>query len=248
MPLLLDALLLVLLLAGLHVALQRHAREQRSGWQRALLDRRAFLLCALALALTAVKVSEDVLNAESGEFDHAVMLSLHAHAGPELLRVFEWITDTASFRGALLLAATASLFMLRIGCVFSAGLITLSTSAGAGVVWLLKTLVGRERPALWETQWYWGSSFPSGHTLVAAALAVALVMSVRRHWPAWQRLSLLLASTWVLLVGVSRLALGVHWPTDVIAAACMGALLALTLAMVLEAALGTREGRTSDEG
>ncbi|MGW1342075.1 phosphatase PAP2 family protein [Kribbella sp. NPDC002412] len=89
-------------------------------------------------------------------------------------------------------------------------------TAGVGVVWavnpLLKELVGRSRPDLWplppDVSEY---SFPSGHAANTAALVGALVLMVRRL-PV-----VLLGAAVLLLVGWSQLALGRHYPTDILA-------------------------------
>lgn len=89
--------------------------------------------------------------------------------------------------------------------------------AGIGVVWavnpLLKELVGRSRPDLWplpaDVSAY---SFPSGHAANTAALVGALVLIVRRGLPA-----VLLGAALLLVVGWAQLALGRHYPSDVLA-------------------------------
>ncbi len=89
--------------------------------------------------------------------------------------------------------------------------------AGVGVVWavnpLLKQLVGRSRPDLWplppDVSEY---SFPSGHAANTAALVGALVLILHRRLPA-----VLLGAAVLLAVGWSQLALGRHYPTDVLA-------------------------------
>jgi membrane-associated phospholipid phosphatase len=101
---------------------------------------------------------------------------------------------------------------------------------GVGLPWLvtalLKRAIGRGRPELFETSGLLGlhpnwsewtqQSFPSGHATTAFALAVVLgFLAPRWLWPA-----LALAAA----VGVSRVGLGVHYPSDVLAGAIVGGL------------------------
>ncbi|MCJ7452217.1 MAG: phosphatase PAP2 family protein [Steroidobacteraceae bacterium] len=113
-------------------------------------------------------------------------------------------------------------------------LITASVTSSAIVVYVVKMISGRARPALWSSDWYWGSSFPSGHTLVVTAFAIAASICVGRMWPAGHKVALSVAFLWISLIALSRLVQGVHWPTDVLAAACIGACLPLAMAVVLE--------------
>lgn len=88
-----------------------------------------------------------------------------------------------------------------------------------GVTGWLKVFVGRPRPAellqgLGVTIAESGSSFPSGHATVACAVAAAL--SIR--WPKGKVIWWSVAA----LVGLSRIALGLHWPSDVAAGALIG--------------------------
>jgi len=113
-------------------------------------------------------------------------------------------------------------------------LIAASVISGSIVIYVVKVAVGRIRPTLWETELYWGSSFPSGHTLAVAAFAIAVAVCVGRIRPAAYRLTLSIAILWISLVALSRLVLGVHWPTDVLVAACIGAFLPLVISVALE--------------
>ena len=87
---------------------------------------------------------------------------------------------------------------------------------------------------LWETQSYWGSSFPSGHTLSSAAFATGAALCLARIWPRVATLARATALSWIGLVALSRLVLGVHWPSDVLAALCLGVLIPLSLSVVFD--------------
>jgi undecaprenyl-diphosphatase len=100
-----------------------------------------------------------------------------------------------------------------------------ATLALAGILtFALKSAFDRERPfrshdIIEQLSEGGSSSFPSGHTLETFALATALALSFRRKWigvPAF---------LWAMLVGYSRMALGVHFPSDVLGGCLLGILL-----------------------
>jgi undecaprenyl-diphosphatase len=136
------------------------------------------------------------------------------------------LTGSANFLVPLTaLVAIALIFMRRRA---EASMMVASVAIAAALVYAIKSLVQRDRPSLWETQWYWGSSFPSGHTLAVAAFATAAALCLIRA----RGHAVLVSSTafaWIALVALSRLELGVHWPTDVLVAACMGCFVPLSL-------------------
>ena len=106
----------------------------------------------------------------------------------------------------------------------------LGMSTGVLLVELIKQTVARERPNIvpWAVpdSTITSLSFPSGHAS-NNALFIVLVLPILATVVQNKRLWWLLASTgfmWVLAMGVSRIYLGVHWPTDVIAGWCIGGL------------------------
>jgi undecaprenyl-diphosphatase len=225
---------LVLVVACLFVALRVYARHWQPTWSVPLQRRRRATVWALVVAVLATKVTEDVLGGESGPIDTAVLTFIRAHVPDAVTGPFETITLTGSARVLVPLVSLTTLVLLAAQRRFEAVLLVASTLGGAAIVYVVKTLVGRARPDLWPAQWYWGSSFPSGHTLVVAAFATAAALSLARIRPAMRDWAVGAAIVWVLLVGLSRLVLGVHWPTDVLAAACIGATLPLGLSLAFD--------------
>jgi len=87
----------------------------------------------------------------------------------------------------------------------------------------LKHIVQRERPAVLQLTHFGGYSFPSGHTAAAAACWAAIALVIAHHWPRrWRRLAGTIAIAITCAVAASRVLLGVHWLTDVIAGAITG--------------------------
>ena len=93
---------------------------------------------------------------------------------------------------------------------------------GLGVVgsiasaWLLKFLISRPRPPeMFHLVTSYGASFPSAHSMYAATLA-CLAIFLSRPFPA-HRYVVCIAILWMLMMGISRVYLGVHFPSDVLA-------------------------------
>ena len=229
-----DATKLALIVAGLYFALGAYVRRKQPAWSGPREKRRLVIVWLLVLAVSAIKVSEDVLGGESGPIDEAILLFIRGHVPTTLTGFFEGVTFTGSFRVLFPLATGATIALLCARRRFEALLLATSVISAATVVYVVKAAVGRARPALWETEWYWGSSFPSGHTLVVAAFAIAAALCISRIWPAAREFALSIAILWICLVALSRLVLGVHWPTDVLVAACIGASLPLAMSVALE--------------
>jgi len=229
-----DIVKLALIAACLYFVLGAYVHRKQPAWS-AFLDKRRFgVLLLLVLAVIAIKVSEDVVRGESGPVDELVLQFIHTHVPAALIGFFEAVTLTGSGYVLFPLSIVIVVALLFARRRFEALLLAVSVVSGGIVMHVLKVFVGRTRPALWETEWYWGSSFPSGHTLLVAAFAAAVAIVVTRIWPRMRIFAMLIAAVWVFSVAISRLVLGVHWPTDVLAAACIGAFLPLAVSIALE--------------
>ena len=150
-------------------------------------------------------------------------------------------TGAVAILGGLALVATVLLW--RSGTRLAVALVpTVAFSVAAAAVVITKTVVGRSRPpASLHLVSESDASFPSGHTTDSAAVlvAIALVLAVfvlRR--PIMRVGSIVAAAVLSGAIGTSRLVLGVHWPTDVLAGWALG--ISIAIAVATSAALLAR--------
>lgn len=226
-----DIAKLSLFIVCAYALLGAYARRRRPQWTEHLTKRRLAVLGILTLAVGCIKLIEDVVAKESGPVDEAILRFVRDHVPAALNGVFEVVTFSGSARFLMPVAVLAAAALLLARRRFEAVLVSASVITATLVVLGMKAIVGRARPALWDVQWYWGSSFPSGHTLSTAAFATAAALCVARIRPRAGTLAMALALLWTGLVAVSRLVLGVHWPSDVLAATCLGTFIPLLISM-----------------
>lgn len=183
------------------------------------------LTACLVLSLAAfAHLVEDYLTGDPiVRWDVRFALWLHEHASHPLVRFFDVVTLAGN--GAVLI-----LVVLAIGIVFlrrarpnDAGVLVLALGGAAVVNGLLKLVFHRERPELSfvHLDTY---SFPSGHAAVSSATFATLAYLLGRRFTSTRaRLSLALATVVaVCLVGFSRLYLGAHYLSDVLAGISFG--------------------------
>lgn len=129
--------------------------------------------------------------------------------------------------GIVIVPVAMVIWLLALRRPWAAGFSLVAAIVSAAVVQLLKTLFDRARPELMLVASDEGS-FPSGHVANAATIAVvvALVFGLGsdRRWWIW-----LVALGYVVAMALSRTYLGVHWLTDTIGGALIGAGIAVAL-------------------
>jgi undecaprenyl-diphosphatase len=175
------------------------------------------LLAVLAFAGIATLVAEGVTQ----RVDDAVLLWLNARATPDLDALALEVTALGSGFVIWMLVLIASVFLWTTRHRYSAVLLWVALLGGALLNSLLKSLFDRPRPDLfeWRTPYAGHSSFPSGHSMTAMTVYATLAYLIVRLEPSRRvrRLTLGVFALVVLMVGVSRLYLGVHYPSDVLA-------------------------------
>jgi membrane protein DedA with SNARE-associated domain/membrane-associated phospholipid phosphatase len=216
------------------------ALRRRYGSQLGFLARRFSPQGALGLSLTvglaAVVgfgwlfggITEDVIKGdELAARDSPVAAWLAEHRVGWLTATMRAITQLGSLRLiAPLVALTALLLLVRARRPDAAALLVTAVTGASLLVVLVKLLIGRARPegggmlVLVDS-----SSFPSAHSAQAVATYGALAYLAGRAAPRWgQRVAAWTTATLIaLLVGFSRLYLGVHWLSDVLGGYALGA-------------------------
>ena len=206
----------------------------------------------LAMALFAHLAGAVVAGAPITHFDAAVAEWLHVHArqGGALRDALLVVTHLHSTPGALAIAACAGLWMYRRGHRYWA--IALATGVPGGMLLnvALKHTFERARPHFEEPILTLTTySFPSGHTMAATVLYGLLACYFARYARSWgaRLLPFVLAALMIGLVAFSRMYLGAHYLTDILAALAEGCgWLAICIGAV--ATLERRQARAGQEG
>ena len=168
--------------------------------------------------------------------DHGLLYGLNQGRVPAVTSFMVAISTLGgTFPLAIMTCVVAGICFAKSSLRFRGFATLLGMSAGVLWVELIKQTVARERPNIvpWAVpdSTITSLSFPSGHAS-NNALFIVLVLSILATVVQNKRLWWLLASTgfmWVLAMGVSRIYLGVHWPTDVIAGWCIGGLIGMSV-------------------
>ena len=155
-------------------------------------------------------------------WEHDLLQAVHriemSPIADRILLILPWFGTNITL---LPLSVVAAIWLVHRGrprlaihlLVLQVGTLTLSA--------VLKELYDRPRPTLWEHrgQFAW-ASYPSGHAIasVAVLFTIAIMLWRERRW----RWPFVVAAAMLVVTSYSRLYLGVHWPSDVIAGLLMG--------------------------
>jgi undecaprenyl-diphosphatase len=173
-----------------------------------------------------VRITRELIEGDVGAMDSAILLAVAKKRTP-------WLTTTAvdvTALGSITLVVLFSVFTLVVLLVLRdrlGALQLLTASVGAGILTLVtKNIIERIRPE--EAQRLIvvsGFSYPSGHSLSTSALYLTIAIIAGRYVQhRGARATIFLAVSAVLIVvGASRVYLGVHYATDVVSGISLGA-------------------------
>ncbi len=136
------------------------------------------------------------------------------------LSILNGLTLSLSFLGGLpsmiVIAGLCNLYFIRLKQYANLLMLSLSLLGASATGWILKYLIQRPRPdEMYQMVQTYGASFPSAHSIYAAVVCGSIMFIFRKHRQV--KLIYLGALLWFLSMGISRVYLGAHFPTDVIA-------------------------------
>ena len=211
---------------------------------RRLESRALILLLGAALAGWAfLALGGEMREGETLALDRRILMSMRvpgdpsqplgSHSFQEAMRDVTALGGVTVLTLITVVAALAFVFhrKLRHAGVFVAAVLIAQVASEQ-----LKNLYGRPRPELVPHGVYvYSASFPSGHSMISTAVYLtlaAMIASLEPHRPA-KALAFVVAVLLMTAIGISRIYLAVHWPSDVLAGWCAGGAVALAAWVVL---------------
>lgn len=199
-------------------------------------------LASLALGTAFLGLSSEISEGETRAVDLAV---LHAMQGlragaPRAVEVMRDLSGLGSSVVLSLFTLATVLYLALFSSRVRALLVAVAVGSGALSVVALKALFGRMRPhaelAAYPVS---GLSFPSGHSSMSAVvfLTIGVLVAGTRRRRSEQLFIVAIAALLAMLVGVSRVVLGVHYATDVLGGWAFGAAWAIAWSLALHCAV-----------
>jgi undecaprenyl-diphosphatase len=185
-----------------------------------------------------------VEDQHTGGFDRAVLLALRVPGHPDLLAGPRWLQECARDLTALggftvltLLSVIAVAILVMQRRRLQALILGATVVLGQALAAVIKLIADRPRPDIAaHFDLVYSSSFPSGHSTMAPVVYLTLAVILGAGEPRREVRALMFACAVAvtIAVGLSRVYLGVHWPTDVLAGWALGSAIALAAMTVLK--------------
>lgn len=203
----------------------------------------AFIVLLVGLGLAALfimlfaELADEMLNQELGVFD-AVTIQLLGTISSSWMDTGMFVITELGSVWFLVLMSLGVLWVLGVKMRDKWGVLFYLVAVGGGslLTVLLKHFFSRERPSINETIDAVGYSFPSGHSmgsLIFYGFLIYLVIRTRQApWLQWA--SVFGLSVLIVLIGISRIYLGAHFPSDVIAGYIAGTIWLVLSLVALE--------------
>ncbi|MEJ6484444.1 phosphatase PAP2 family protein [Nostoc punctiforme UO1] len=201
--------------------------------------------CLLILFVLA-QLAEEVLERDAFRFDTTFLLWLHQFANPNLDNLMLFITNLGNPTTVVIVVGVNLLLLWWRRYLEEARFFILACLGGFILNTGLKLFFSKPRPELWHQLITEKSfSFPSGHALGSMVLYGFIAHELATHYPRFAKLIYSLTVILIAAIGISRLYLGVHWPTDIIAGYGVG-FLWLMICITMLKLQRLRQGKSVD--
>lgn len=184
----------------------------------------ALIINIVSLIVLSIMI-RDALSANSfmANFDIWVNGFMNTYVGPNLIIIAQFFSNIGSVGVPIAAGCIIGGFFIFHGRIRSATVIFLSIASAFSIFSFMKEFFGRARPEN-ALQLLTDPSFPSGHATMAAAFffVCAYLFSRKMSNWVWRELFIVFCALMTIVIGLSRIALNVHWASDVIAGWSLG--------------------------
>ena len=193
-----------------------------------LSDKKRHLLCRLTLLIvllmSVLSLTALIEAGTTSAFDTAVIHAVQFDKSRAMQVLMRGLTALGTEYGVICILAVTGAWLWRRRAYPELQELLLVSLVSFVTEVCVKVLVHRARPVSWLGIFAAGYSFPSGHAIMTFVIAAELVLILRRLGRLrWWKAAILLGLA--AAVGISRIYLGVHWPTDVIGSWLMGSVI-----------------------
>ncbi len=176
------------------------------------------------IALSLFMINNKLLYIDKGTFNF-----LSSNISDEFIKPFEYITNIMSEWGLLILCFVLFIIMYKKKKINDFIFLSVNVITSVVITKAFKILFQRERPS-WPIISETGYSYPSGHTLTATCFYGALIILVNKYFKGKIKIiSNIFLIIMVILTGLSRIYLGVHYLSDVLAGYILGIIILIVI-------------------
>ncbi|MEC4893411.1 MAG: phosphatase PAP2 family protein [Oscillatoria sp. PMC 1051.18] len=203
-------------------------------WRRQLNRKNLFLLLSiipltgLIIAILGtwafIEIADEVLEKQTQTLDRAILLAIDDWHRPVLTFLMQGFSIIGGTIVVTSIALGAGVFLWRRRQKVEFTALAITAIGGTCLNLLIKQFFDRSRPELWEmtNKEPRTSSFPSGHAMLSLIIYGFLGYLLASHYHRWRWWIAIGTILLVSIIGFSRLYLGIHWPTDVVAGQAAG--------------------------
>ncbi|EGK11920.1 hypothetical protein HMPREF9374_1783 [Desmospora sp. 8437] len=203
---------------------------------------------SLLLVNLFVYLAEEMMTGTTLQTDREILLQVAALRSPGVTLWMKGVTELGAKEWLIIGTVVGTLLLIRRKQMGDGILFALGMLGASGMNTVLKNAYERIRPEENPLLHAAGYSFPSGHAMGSIVFyGFLLYFSVKSRFSPWVKASCCLVwSALILLIGFSRIYLGVHYPTDVLAGWIAGMAILIQCIAVREGILYWRRKQTED--